>query len=299
MPLASAVYRKPVRRGKSLCRLFVCVIGIGLGGCATTGGWQLAPDDRPVKVLVLESPLTIDPGRLQKVVAPDNKTQLSLTDAPLADASAHAQAYALTTMQSALGRQPNLAVVSSPKEATELLDSVREHDMKTGLTQREADQLQQITGADAVLKFSISDYGLTPTAWRNGYITFEVTTTLGLAAIIAYSGSTVAKAAAGAYLVQEAIEETAEAYAGFWALDVVCRPVRIEAELIKLQPVSTVWEYHDTGLSDVRLARMTSTVTEEERIDQLDQATGKAIDDIVATLANALNDTRPRRLSRR
>lgn len=297
-PVAN-IDRQPVLTGKSLGRLLVCIVGIGLGGCASTGGLHLTPDDRPVKVLVLESPLTIDPGRLQKVVAPDSKTPLSPTDAPLADGSAHAQAYALATMQAALGAQPDLAVVSAPAAATQLLDRVRERDMKSGLTQAEADQVQQLTGADAVLKFTLTDYGLTPTAWRNGYITFEVTTTLGLAAIIAYSGSTVAKAAAGAYLVQEAIEETAEAYAGFWALDVVCRPVRIEAELIRLQPVMTVWAYHDTGLSDVRLARLTSTVTVEERIGQLDQASGNAVGDIVTTLANALNDTRPQRQFRR
>jgi len=251
---------------------------------------------KPVKLLVVESPLTIDPGRLQKVMAPDNKTRLSLTDEPIADGIAHAQDHALKVMQSALSRQPGLVVVSTPTEAKQFLDAIRDNDPETELTRDEADHIQSLTGADAILNFSISDYGLTPTSWRNGYITFEVTTTLGLAAIIAYSGSTVARAAAGAYLVQEAIEETAEAYAGFWALDVVCRPVRIEAQLIDLQPVTTVWEHHDTGLSDVRLSRLTRTVTPAERLTQLDQASDDAVTDIIATLANALNDTRPKRL---
>jgi len=286
--------RESVYHGKSL---FIAIASvIWLGGCATTGGSHLAQLETPVKVLIVESPLSIDPGRLQKVLATDSKTELSLPEKPLEYGIAHAQDYALSAMQSALARQPGLIVVPMPAEGKPFIDSVRDSDLKAGLTQDAADHIQSITGADALLRFTITDYGLTPTAWRKGYITFEVTTTLGLAAIIAYSGSTVARAAAGAYLVQEAVEETAEAYAGFWALDVVCRPVRIEAELIKLHPLTTAWKYHDTGLSDVRLSRLTSVVTPEERVGQLDQATDYAITDIVAVLSNVLRNSKPQRL---
>jgi hypothetical protein len=86
---------------------------------------------------------------------------------------------------------------------------------------------------------------LTPKSRRKGYIAFEVTSTLAIARAIAYSGSAAAKAttaAAGTYLAQETAEETAESYAGFWALDVESRPVRIEAALVRPEPVATVWE---------------------------------------------------------
>ena len=93
-----------------------------------------------------------------------------------------------------------------------------------------------------------------------------------------------AKAAAGAYLVQETAEETAEAYAGFWSLDVVCRPVRIEAELIRLEPVAKIWSDAETGLSDVSLSRLTRDISPAERIGQLDQATSNAVTDLISEL---------------
>jgi len=191
-------------------------------------------------------------------------------------------------MDSALAKQPGLIVVTSPAAETRYIDEIRGHDFETALSQEEADHLRITTGADAVLRYRITDYGLTPHAWRNGYIAFEVTTTLVLAAIIAYSGSTVAKGAAGAYLIQEALEETAEGYAGFWALNEVSRPVRIEAELIRLNPVSTVWKTSDTGLSDVKLSRLTRKVGSAERDGQLEQSTDDAVKDIVSALAKAL-----------
>jgi hypothetical protein len=136
-------------------------------------------------------------------------------------------------MESALTRQSGLIVVTPPTNEKQLINEIQGHDFETAISQDEADRIQTATGADALLRFGITDYGLTPKSWRKGYATFEVTSTLAIAGVIAYSGSTVAKAAAGAYLTQEAVEETAEAYAGFWGLDVVCRPVRIEAELIR------------------------------------------------------------------
>lgn len=196
-------------------------------------------------------------------------------------------------MESALAKQSKLLLVTPPTEENLLFDKIQGHTFETALSQDEADRIQSTTGADALLKFKITDYGLTPRSWRKGYITFEVTTTLALAAIIAYSGSTVAKAAAGAYLVQETIEETAEAYAGFWALDVVCRPVRIEAELIRLNPVTTAWKTSDTGLADVRLSRLTRKVGADERDRQLDQATDYAVKDIVSALSSALKSIQP------
>ena len=142
--------------------------------------------------------------------------------------------------------------------------------------------------ADALLRYRITDYGLTPRSWRTAWITFEVTSTLAIAAVIAYSSSTVAKGAAGAYLVQEAVEETAETYAGFWVLDVICRPVRIEAQLIRLNPVGMVWQSSDTGLSDLKLSRITRKVEPSERDRQLDQATNHAVDHVASNLYDAL-----------
>jgi hypothetical protein len=242
----------------------------------------------PVRVLVMQAPMVVDAHRLQTVLAPDVKQPLSISDEPILQGVKHAQEHASAAMDSALGREPRLMVVTPQAEEKQLIDNIQGQGLGSIITQDEADRLQTATGADALLRFGMTDYGLTPRSWRNGYITFEVTTTLALAAVIAYSGSVAAKAAAGIYLVQETAEETAEAYAGFWALDEVCRPVRIEAELIRLNPVATLWKTSDTGLSGVRLSRLVRKVGSDERDRQLDQATDNAAKGVVSDLSHAL-----------
>lgn len=270
-------------------------IGAALGGCATANGRLARAHVRaPLKILLIQAPMTIDQGRLQKVLAPDVKGELSASDEPLAHGVQQAQSNAMSAMESALTKRSHLVVVTPPIEQSPLINMIQSHGYDTALSQNEADLIRTTSGADALLRFKITDYGLTPRAWRKGYITFEVTTTLALAAIIAYSGSTVAKGAAGAYLAQEAVEETAEGYAGFWALDVLCRPVRIEAELIGLDPVTTVWETRDTGLAEVRLSRLTRKVQPAERDNQLRQATDDAAADIAASLTKVLANLKPR-----
>ena len=192
-------------------------------------------------------------------------------------------------MTLALEKLRDLIIATPPGSEQRVIDEMRDHALEETLSQNTADDIRKMTGADVLLEYQITDYGLTPQAWRTGYITFEVATTLTLAAVIAYAGSTVAKAAAGTYLVQEGVEETAEGYAGFRALDVTCRPVRIEAVLVSLNPVETLWSTSSTGLSDVKLSRLTRKVGPGELNDQLKQATENAVKDIVADFANSLD----------
>lgn len=226
--------------------LSICLLCIGIGGYATTTNMQQSQVavEKQIKVLLMQSPMKTDANRLQKVMAPNVKSPLSISDETIAQGVKHAQEYVSEEMKAKLTKQPKIVV-------------------------------------------------LTPQSWRNGYITFEVTTTLALAGVIAYAGSTVAKAAAGTYLVQEGIEETAEAYTGFWVLDVACRPFRIEAQLIGLEPVTNVWKASDTGFSNVKLSRLIRKVGSSERDKQLNQATDSAVTDIVADLSDSLDDIKP------
>lgn len=266
----------------------------GLGGCATTNEQLTRAHLRlPLKIVVMQTPMTIDAGRLQKVLAPDVKQELTASDELLVRDAKKAQASALAAMDAALAKQSGLIVVTPPTDEEHFTNEIQGRDFKTVISQEEADHIRATTGADALLRFRITDYGYTPKSWRTGYITFEVATTLALAAVIAYAGSTVAKGAAGAYLAQETVEETAEGYTGFWALDAVCRPVRIEAELIRLNPVATVWKTSDTGLSDVRLSRLTRKVGSAERDGQLNQSTDYAVQDIASNLSSAVESIKP------
>ena len=267
------------------------MVFIGLSGCATNKNMMRIEQshmESPVRVLVMESPLSIEPKRLQAVLAPGIKPDLPASAEQVAQGEKHAREYALASMRKALGNQAGLDIITPPSEQSPIFSDIGGMKFESAITQDEADRLRAATGADALFRFGITDYGLTPESWRDGYITFEVTSTLAIAGVIAYAGTAAAKAAAGAYLVQEGIEESAESYAGFWALDAVNRPVRIEAELVRLDPVGTVWEASETGLSDVKLSRLARKVDSVELSNQLDQSTNYAVRDVASNLSTAL-----------
>jgi len=122
-----------------------------------------------------------------------------------------------------------------------------------------------------------------------------VVSTLAVAGVIAFVGNiTTAKAAGGAYLLEEGTEEFLEGYAGFWALDKLCRPVRIQAELIRLNPVTMLWTASDTGFAinswhDLKPMRLFHTITPEEQKQQLDLSTDYATRGIVSQLQHAID----------
>jgi hypothetical protein len=268
----------------SLRPAFYWLTAVLLSACATgrdVVGFEEQPGNAPLKLIVVESPMSVGAARLQPVLAPPAKPGSSAAVARIARGEAHAQEFALAAMDAALKKRIGLEVVDPPKQ------EIAGVDFERPLTQAEADRLRAATGADALLKFRITDYGLTPEAWRTGYIAFEAASTLALAGLIAYHGTAAAKAAAGAYLTQETIEETAEYYAGLGALDVVWRPVRMQAKLERLHPLTTIWSESDTGLSDTRLSRVFGKVSSAERDGQLDQATRRAVDDLVSNLSLA------------
>lgn len=251
-----------------------------LGGCATYPGMkQLATSHRekPLKVLLTEMPMSIDHAKLRAVFP---------AGTPIAPEVDRARSHALQVMIGMLSRQRHVDLVFIPDSATRSITALLK---RQPMSQRVANAISASTGADALLRFRITDYGLTPASWRDGYIAFEVGSTLAIAGIIAYSGSAAAHAAAGGYLAQETVEETSEAYAGFWGLDVVCRPVRIVAELVRLKPLGTIWETDETGLSDIHLSRLTKNVPFAERELQLDQSTNHAVSDISDDLAKTLD----------
>jgi len=266
-----------------------------LHGCASTPPIQIDKEHAhlPLKILVVPSRVSIAPPLIGKVMAPDSKQKFTPTTPVVTQTINLIHEQAFTSMDTALASRPMLFVIHPPDSVKPVIEKMTQADFTATPTQDEADRLLSATDADAVLKFRITDYGLTPKSWRSGYVTFEVVTTLAITVAIASIGTQVAKAAAGTYLAQEAIEETAEGYAGFWALDVVCRPVRIEAELFQLQPVKRIWQTSDTGLSDVSLSRLTRHVGTTELNKQLAQSTQAAAKDVVSELSASLQQLQP------
>src|SRR5260370_33276872 len=172
-------------------------------------------------------------------------------------------------MPKALGTQTEIEIANS-EVVSRVINELQINNADTVITGEIAEQLHAASDADVLLRFRITDYGVTPKSWRNAVIVFEVTSTLGIAAIAyAYPAT---RPIAGIYLIEEGIEETVEAYAGFWALDEGSRPVRIEAELIVLNTGTQAWNSSATGLSDVGWTRLVRKVGAAERDAHLNGA---------------------------
>jgi hypothetical protein len=225
-------------------------------------------------------PMLVDGKALNKLLTPDFPQESAESRQAIETVVRNARARALAAMPVALKKQAPIEV--DDREAVSRAVEELRIDGPDPVTRETAGQLRAVSEADALLRFRITDYGVTPKSWRKGVITFEVLSTLGVAALAyAYPRT---RALAGAYLVEESIEETAWAYGGFWTLDEVCRPVRIEAELIDLKTGTQAWNGSATGLSDVRLGRVFRKVGEAERDAQLNTALDEAVEKIATDL---------------
>jgi len=235
--------------------------------------------------VLVQTPMVMNDPVFGKLFAPDLPKDSPESRQAIKNAVDNAEARALAEMQRAFETQTGIKVAGG-EAVSRLIDELKINDAETVVTRELAERLHAASDADVLLRFRITDYGVTPKSWRNGVIIFEVTSTLGIAAIAyAYPAT---RPIAGIYLVEEGIEETAEAYAGFWALDEVSRPVRIEAELIALNTGTQAWKNSATGLSDVGLTRLVRKVSAAERDAQLNSAIQEAAEKIVADLRKAL-----------
>ncbi len=262
-----------------LCVLF-------LGGCASSNVQKasLEPTKLPLCVVLIESQNSVNPAALRSVFAPDMPEDSDNASELVKSGIAEAENRTMTEMQNALANV-GVRVLSSETIGRSVNES-KEQQFTKELSIDQAKKLMLDSGADALLRFRITDYGLTPRAWRKWVIRFEVVSTVGIAAI-AYSVPKT-RPLAGAYLVTEAVEETAEAYTGFWALDKLCRPVRIEAELFDLHTGENVWSDSNTGLAKVHAARLFTHIDAATQSTQLEDATHESVEKLVDLLVHSL-----------
>lgn len=273
------IFDKPIYP-MGFCKPFFAVaVGLALGGCAATAS---KPDNqfltKPLKIGLAQIPFQ-DKDALGIVVAQDQLKASAEADQEINNAIEAMRSQGFTEMTNALAGFPGITVNSAPVLLPTILNGFPITDRSESLTPEVAASLRKSSGADALLRFGISDYGLTPKAWRHGIIVFEVVSTLGIAAIAYARPAT--RTIAGVYLAQETVEETIEAYSGFWTLDEVYRPVRVEAEMIDLHTGRKVWADSETGFSDGRLSRIFRTVTNDERKAQLSASLQEAINKVV------------------
>ena len=264
------------------------LMGVVLCSCASAPGYESATPSivaYPQKAVLVQTPMLRDDPVLNKLFAPDLPKDSPESRQAIKDAVDNTEARAFAEIQKAFETQTEIKIDNS-EIVSRAINELQINNADTIITAEIAEQLHAASDADVLLRFRITDYGVTPRSWRNAVIIFEVTSTLGIAAIAyAYPAT---RPIAGIYLVEEGVEETLEAYAGFWALDEVARPVRIEAELITLDTGTQAWKSSATGLSDVGLTRLVRKVSAAERAAQLNSAIQEAAEKLVADLQKVL-----------
>ncbi|MGH8306421.1 MAG: hypothetical protein ACRETG_12515 [Steroidobacteraceae bacterium] len=187
-------------------------------GCATQSVIPRAPVHR---LVVLELPPAVEDRPLRRVL--HGKREQVTAAVLAADRQRINAALAATlTEPSQCGASPPAIIAGD--DASDAAMMGRPLDLAT------LAKLQASHPADAYLRLKVTDYGETPRRWKGAYVAFEVVTTLAIATALYVHKVT--RAVAGAYLLEESVEELSEGYAGFWALNRLSRPVRIEADIL-------------------------------------------------------------------
>ena len=257
-----------------------------LDGCATSTVQVIArePTAHPPQVVLIESSSDVDLPALRNVFSPDMPKDSEETIKLVKSGMTEAEIRAMAEMKNAL-TNIGMTVINS-EAVTRRVNELEINRMHKKLSLDQAHELHLVSGADNLLRFRITDYGLTPKAWRNWVIGFEVVSTVGIAAI-AYTTPEL-RPLAGVYLVTEAVEETAEAYTGFWALDKLSRPVRIEAEMFDLHTGEMLWADSNTGLARVHLIRLATHIDAATRNAQLEDATHESVEKLMGQMVKSL-----------
>jgi hypothetical protein len=271
------------------CKIaLAALMGVVLCSCATTqgdGSTTQSIGAYPQKAVLVQTPMVMDDAAFNKLFATDLPKDSPESRQAIKNAVDNAEVRAFAEMQKAFETQTEITMDNS-EVVSRVINELQINNADTVITREIAERLHAASDADVLVRFRVTDFGVTPKSWRNAVIIFEVTTTLGIAALAyAYPAT---RPIAGIYLVEEGIEETLEAYAGFWALNEVSRPVRIEAELIALNTGTQAWKSSATGLSDLGLTRLVRKVSAAERDAQLNSAIQEAAEKIVADLRKAL-----------
>jgi len=271
------------------CKIaLAALMGVVLCSCATTqgdGSTTQSIGAYPQKAVLVQTPMVMDDAAFNKLFATDLPKDSPESRQAIKNAVDNAEVRAFAEMQKAFETQTEITMDNS-EVVSRVINELQINNADTVITREIAERLHAASDADVLVRFRVTDFGVTPKSWRNAVIIFEVTSTLGIAALAyAYPAT---RPIAGIYLVEEGIEETLEAYAGFWALNEVSRPVRIEAELITLNTGTHAWKSSATGLSDLGLTRLVRKVSAAERDAQLNSAIQEAAEKIVADLRKAL-----------
>lgn len=228
-----------------LIRWIVCICALALlAGCAEQPIAPAVTVLHPVSRLqVLELPPSITDDSLRRLFHAGTKEKI--TAETLTADRQHVAQLVDDALQQALSRAeyPPLAAATVTS-----LDNAQGLSIGQAIGPGALAALQAQYPADAYLRIQVTDYGQTPKSWEGAYVGFEVVTTLAIGAWL-YT-HTATRVLAAPYLAEESIEEFSEGYAGFWLLNRLSQPVRIDADLVDGKTGKVLWHDTETGLAD-------------------------------------------------
>ncbi len=258
---------------KTISYLFITIALTLSAGCASTPPLATLKPNEKISVLML-SPTVDDASlrrnfhnkdkKIQPTVYAEDRAQIEdRIETALQQALKKANLPQLNTASVERSDDPGLAHIGKPLDALELT------------------ALQKLHPADAYLRIVVTDYGQTPRTWTGAYVGFEVVTTIAIAGALYINQTT--RPLAGIYLIQESVEELSEGYSGFWLINRLSRPVRIEVDLIDGKSGAVLWHDSETGMADWHWKNLWH-MDDKKRDALLQRSTDKAVDDLVKEL---------------
>ncbi len=257
--------------------LALLIAALGLSAC-TRQEIQHPPTCRPPTLAVLRQPNAVRDASLRRVLNHDEK---KIAAATLLQQRQQIDDQASQDLMASL-TQTGLPLLSTTGGSSAAIGNIGHPLSASALTTLHTQQ-----AADVYLRWRITDYGETPVRWAGAYVAFEVVTTLAIAT--AFYLHKVTRPIAGVYLLEESAEELSEGYAGFWALNRLSQPVRIEADLIDGHTGAELWHASDTGLATWRLSHLWR-MDDATQTELLQSSTQRASGGIVAALRQKLSD---------
>lgn len=245
-----------------------------LFGCASAP-LPLAVDaaDHTSQLVLLELPPTVAPSVL-------NRLQSLGQDKPLDDA-------ALEKMREDIQAQLDGAIHAALKEhgltgvSVKVIPQAAGQTVGKPVSGQALQELQSISPARHYFRVSVSDFGETPRNWQDGYILLEVSSAAVVTTILYNNPST--RALAGIYLAEDVIEDVAKGYSGFWLVNRLSRPVRIEEDLIDGKDGNLLWHDSVMGMAEWHWQNLWH-MDESQRKALLDESVKKAAEKLVRVL---------------
>ncbi len=256
---------------RSLPSWSLVLLSVTAAGCATE---RAGPPVKHDHIVVLELPPTPSERSLRRVLHGKRENVIAATLAADRDhinqaldedlrRSLPAAVHTLTRIDFVPFDQPGASAIGRPIEGAAL------------------PRLESSLPADSYLRIRVTDYGETPRRWEAAYIGFEVVSTLAIAGALYVHKLT--RPVAAAYLAEESVEEISEGYAGFWTLNRLSRPVRIEADMVDGLTGRILWREAHTGLARWRWRNLRH-MDDTARDALLEASLGRAVEAFAKSL---------------